>query len=128
VRTEVPETVSETSADLLSRQQLAQRLGRSLRWVDARVREGMPSEPPTEGFPHRRFQIDQVDAWLEERGATRAAVAVDDAELPDLQDLADALARASAAVRAENLSAIAGALRALAAAAGRLADGFERFD
>jgi len=48
---------SAPDAELLSRTELAQRLDRSLRWVDARAKEGMPLEPPTSAFPHRRFQL-----------------------------------------------------------------------
>jgi hypothetical protein len=49
---------------LVSKQQLAAHLGRSTRWVELRVREGMPSEPPTKRFPHRRFRVADVEAWL----------------------------------------------------------------
>jgi excisionase family DNA binding protein len=49
---------------LLTKQQIAQHLGRSPRWIDTRVKAGMPSEPPTSRFPHRRFRVSQVEAWL----------------------------------------------------------------
>ena len=49
---------------LLTKRQLAEHLGRSTRWVELRVREGMPSEPPTTRFPRRRFRLSEVEAWL----------------------------------------------------------------
>ncbi len=49
---------------VLTKQQLAVHLGRSTRWIELRVREGMPSEPPTRRFPHRRFRLAEVEAWL----------------------------------------------------------------
>lgn len=49
---------------LLAKRQLAAHLSRSTRWIELRVREGMPSEPPTRRFPHRRFRLVDVEAWL----------------------------------------------------------------
>lgn len=49
---------------LLTKKQLAQRLDRSTRWIELRVREGMPSEPPTERYPGRRFRLSEVEDWL----------------------------------------------------------------
>jgi hypothetical protein len=49
---------------LLTKQQLARHLGRSTRWIELKVREGMPSEPPTRRFPHRRFRLGDVESWL----------------------------------------------------------------
>jgi hypothetical protein len=49
---------------LVTKRQLAEHLGRSTRWVELRVREGMPSEPPTTRFPQRRFRLSEVEAWL----------------------------------------------------------------
>ncbi len=42
---------------LVTKRQLAEHLGRSTRWVELRVREGMPSEAPTTRYPHRRFRL-----------------------------------------------------------------------
>lgn len=53
---------------LLTKQQLARHFGRSTRWVELRVRDGMPSEPPTKRFPHRRFRLGDVESWLEGGG------------------------------------------------------------
>ncbi len=49
---------------VLTKQQLARHLGRSTRWIELRVRDGMPSEPPTARFPHRRFRLTAVELWL----------------------------------------------------------------
>jgi hypothetical protein len=49
---------------LLTKRQLAQHLSRSTRWVELRVREGMPSEAPTARYPQRRFRLSEVEAWL----------------------------------------------------------------
>jgi hypothetical protein len=49
---------------MLTKQQLAAHLGRSTRWIELRVREGMPSEAPTTRFPRRRFRLCEVEAWL----------------------------------------------------------------
>lgn len=49
---------------LLTKQQLAQHLGRSTRWVELRVREGMPSESPTKRYPQRRFRLSAVEDWI----------------------------------------------------------------
>lgn len=56
--------LSLATEHLVTKRQLAQHLGRSTRWVELRVREGMPSEPPTTRFPHRRFRLSEVEAWL----------------------------------------------------------------
>lgn len=49
---------------LLTKRQVAEHLGRSTRWIELRVREGMPSEAPTTRFPRRRFRLSEVEAWL----------------------------------------------------------------
>lgn len=49
---------------LLTKQQLAAHLKRSPRWVEIRVRDGMPSEPPTKRYPQRRFRLSAVEGWL----------------------------------------------------------------
>jgi phage terminase Nu1 subunit (DNA packaging protein) len=56
--------LSLATEQLVTKRQLAEHLGRSTRWVELRVREGMPSEPPTTRFPHRRFRLSEVEAWL----------------------------------------------------------------
>src|SRR4051794_5944261 len=62
---QAPQPSSEE--ELLSRKALADRLRRSLAWLDARVRDGMPYEPPSRGYPYRRFRLREVKEWLEER-------------------------------------------------------------
>lgn len=49
----------------LTKQQIAAHLGRSVRWVELRMREGLPSVPPTTRDPHRRFRLSEVQRWLE---------------------------------------------------------------
>jgi hypothetical protein len=66
---------------LVTKQQLAEHLGRSTRWVELRVRDGMPSEAPTTRFPRRRFRLAEVEAWLA-AGAPKPAP-------PQAQRLAD---------------------------------------
>ncbi len=56
---------------LLTKQQLARHLGRSTRWIELKVRDGMPSEPPTRRFPHRRFRLGDVESWLAGGGTSR---------------------------------------------------------
>lgn len=53
-----------TGEQLLTKKQLAQHLGRSSRWIEIRMREGLPSLEPTERFPHRRYRLADVEAWL----------------------------------------------------------------
>lgn len=59
---------------LVTKQQLAAHLDRSPRWVELRVREGMPSEAPTRRYPQRRFRLSDVESWLAagERKSDRA--------------------------------------------------------
>jgi hypothetical protein len=52
------------ASHLLTKKQLAAHLGRSTRWIELRVRQGMPSEPPTRRYPSRRFRLAEVEAWL----------------------------------------------------------------
>jgi excisionase family DNA binding protein len=48
----------------LSKRQLADLLGFSVRWVDYKVREGMPSH---RFGKRRRFRLSEVERWLEGR-------------------------------------------------------------
>jgi hypothetical protein len=54
----------------LTRQQLADRMGVSVKTVDRLVREGMPSE--TWGLRSRRFLASRALAWARTRGRTAA--------------------------------------------------------
>jgi hypothetical protein len=56
--------LSLAAEQLVTKRRLAEHLGRSTRWVELRVREGMPSEPPTTRYPQRRFRLSEVEAWL----------------------------------------------------------------
>jgi excisionase family DNA binding protein len=49
----------------LSKRQIAAYFGFSTRWVEMRVRDGMPSEM---FGGHRRFRASECEAWLLERG------------------------------------------------------------
>jgi len=49
---------------VLNKRQLAKRLNRSTRWVELRVREGMPSEFHGDV---RIFRMSRVQAWLRAR-------------------------------------------------------------
>jgi excisionase family DNA binding protein len=53
-----------------TKQELADHLGFSVRWVELRVREGMPAQRMGRRL---RFQISAVEAWLDERQAGPAA-------------------------------------------------------
>jgi hypothetical protein len=50
----------------VTKKQLAEHLGYSVRWVELRVKRGMPRAP----FPGpMRFKISQVEAWLASEAA-----------------------------------------------------------
>lgn len=51
----------------VSRRQLAAHLGFSLRWVDLRVRDGMPSMKMR---GERRFKVSECERWLEQQEAS----------------------------------------------------------
>jgi phage terminase Nu1 subunit (DNA packaging protein) len=57
---------------LLTKKQLATLLGRSERWVELKVKEGMPMEESTDRYGRRRYNLRLVQAWLNE-GRPRAA-------------------------------------------------------
>ena len=105
---------------------LADRLQRSVSWVDARVREGMPYEPPSWAYRHRRFRVGEVRAWLDERPDAQSAQENEDAEAADAEQLATALSEAARAANHGDQSQLADALRAVAKAAARFADALER--
>ncbi len=49
---------------VMTKAQLARHLGRSERWIELRVRDGMPSQPPTRRYACRRFVLAEVEDWL----------------------------------------------------------------
>jgi hypothetical protein len=57
---------------VLTKRQLAAHLDRSCRWIELKVADGMPSIPPTARYPHRRFRLVDVEAWLKDGRAKRA--------------------------------------------------------
>jgi phage terminase Nu1 subunit (DNA packaging protein) len=56
---------------LLTKKQLASELGRSTRWVELRMREGMPVMPRQLPGEHARFEFAAVLVWLEQRAQQR---------------------------------------------------------
>jgi hypothetical protein len=57
-------TLPSRGGTLLTKKQLAARLGRSERWVELRVRDGMPVEPATDRCGRRRYNPVLVEQWL----------------------------------------------------------------
>jgi phage terminase Nu1 subunit (DNA packaging protein) len=49
---------------LVTKKQLAAHLGRSERWIELRVREGMPVAPASDRYGRRRYDLEQVERWL----------------------------------------------------------------
>jgi phage terminase Nu1 subunit (DNA packaging protein) len=49
---------------LLTKQQLADHLGRSTRWIEQQVRRGMPVEQATDRYGRRRYDLNAVETWL----------------------------------------------------------------
>ncbi len=73
---------------LLTKKQLGTLLGRSERWVELKVKEGMPVEEATDRYGRRRYNLRLVQAWLNE-GRAKAArredrVAVLERQVADL--------------------------------------------
>lgn len=56
-----------SGSGLLTKKQLASYLGRSTRWVEMQVRDGMPVERSTGRFGERRYDVARVEAWLRTR-------------------------------------------------------------
>lgn len=54
----------------LTKKQVAQVLGRSERWIELRVAEGMPAATDPRG--RRIFDLSEVRAWLHEKGRSVA--------------------------------------------------------
>lgn len=50
---------------LLTKKQLAAHLGRSERWVELKVKAGMPVEAATDRYGRRRYSLRAVEAWLD---------------------------------------------------------------
>ena len=53
---------------LLTKRQLAAELGRSTRWIELRMREGLPVLPRGTPAEHTRFDLEAVRSWLDTRG------------------------------------------------------------
>jgi phage terminase Nu1 subunit (DNA packaging protein) len=52
---------------VLNKKQLAAELCRSTRWIELRMREGLPVLPRRTPSEHARFDLDAVRAWMERR-------------------------------------------------------------
>ncbi len=52
---------------LLTKKQLAAHLGRSQRWVELRVHDGMPVEAGSDRYGRRRYDLQLVQQWLRHR-------------------------------------------------------------
>jgi len=57
---------------LLTKKQLAAVLSRSERWIELKVKEGMPIEEATDRYGRRRYDLRLVQAWLND-GRPKAA-------------------------------------------------------
>ena len=73
---------------LLTKKQLATLVGRSERWVELKVNEGMPMEEATDRYGRRRYNLRLVQEWLND-GQPKAArredrVAVLERQVADL--------------------------------------------
>jgi hypothetical protein len=119
-------SAGEAPDELLSRTALAQRLGRSLRWVDARVTEGMPSERPSEVFPHRRFRLTEVEAWIRDRAQAGSHDQAQTSGATELKQFARLLSATLRFDSGQDVADLSAALKAVADAANRLADALDR--
>lgn len=48
----------------VTKAELARHFSRSTRWVELKVREGMPFLPATKRYPHKRFEILACERWM----------------------------------------------------------------
>jgi hypothetical protein len=64
-------TDTSTAHQLLSKKRLAAHLGRSTRWIERRMREGMPRIDSIDrrGRHQLRFRLGDVAVWLEARAS-----------------------------------------------------------
>jgi phage terminase Nu1 subunit (DNA packaging protein) len=81
---------------LVTKRQLAAMLGRSTRWVELRMREGLPVEPRRSSQESARFDIRAVEAWLEARAGDPSLSLLD-----RVARLEQELARLAATLRKE---------------------------
>ena len=72
---------------LLTKKQLAAHLGRSERWVELKVKDGMPVEEATDRYGRRRYNLRLVQAWLDDarpKAARRDRLTVLERQVADL--------------------------------------------
>jgi hypothetical protein len=48
----------------VTKTELARHFGRSTRWVELKVREGMPFLPATKRYPRKRYDVLACERWL----------------------------------------------------------------
>jgi predicted nucleic acid-binding Zn-ribbon protein len=85
---------------ILTKKQLAQKLGRSERWIELQVRDNkMPVLEATDRYGRRRYSLQAVEAWLEggkPKGVKRQdRLAALERQVADLQAQLNELRRAS---------------------------------
>jgi phage terminase Nu1 subunit (DNA packaging protein) len=82
---------------LMSKPQLAAHLGRSTRWVELKMREGMPVLDGTGRYGGRRYDLHAVEAWLAQGKRTKPRDRVGELErrVAELAAQVAELARAS---------------------------------
>ncbi|HEV3094974.1 MAG TPA: hypothetical protein VGY30_10725 [Solirubrobacteraceae bacterium] len=76
---------------IITKKQLAAHLGHSPRWVELRVKEGMPVLPSTDRHGRRRYELSACEQWIAKRPA----------RTPGGQDRLTALEQRVAALEAE---------------------------
>jgi hypothetical protein len=55
----------------LSKAQIAMHFGRTTRWVELRMRDGMPHRKDGRSrYARTMFRLSEVEAWMEDRGRT----------------------------------------------------------
>jgi predicted DNA-binding transcriptional regulator AlpA len=71
----IPPNTNAMAHDVLSKKQLAAHLGRSTRWIDRRIREGLPRVGSIDRFGRDRvrFRLGDVAFWLEARASVPKA-------------------------------------------------------
>jgi phage terminase Nu1 subunit (DNA packaging protein) len=81
---------------LLTKKQLAAHLCRSERWIELKVRDGMPVEQNTDRHGRRRYDLQQVERWLK---AVPTSSATQEDRLDQLERMITALAAQVADLR-----------------------------
>jgi hypothetical protein len=83
---------------MLTKKQLAHELQRSERWIEIKVREGMPVEEATDRYGRRRYNLRLVREWLKDGKPAKAKDRVSVLERR-VAELADQVAELQRAIR-----------------------------